>query len=444
MSDAEGRFHIAGLEPGVFNVVLLELPGRKHAAAAAVEGMRVKAGADATADLAVTEGRPLRGVVIDHGDGDKPLAGARVGCQGPAQPRSGSALMVTTTDDGGRFTFHVPPGEQFVFVIDDPAHGRMGRRIAAVPEQGELPPVFLLISAGEASASTTATAEAVVASAPLLAPAIGAAKPAEKPRTVTGRVSDPTGRPLAGIRVAVDRGTRPKGADILSDALEMAVTDRDGTFILDGLPRRPAWLTLGRPLDQVLKEKLTADRDELTLTYRPQLDERARRELGPVEDEPIPPELRDRLTFVNLTPYGTNFLADGPAEPNDGNNLNRVPRGVHKLGDAYFRIGDKMVQVRGKGKPNMPISVDGGSRSAHGARGSTSSTARSSKPSAGTKLGNYVIHYADGGHKRRSRSSTARTSINWWHFPTQKNDPSQAKVAWKGKMRWSNRRKRAR
>ena len=90
VSDAEGRFPIGGLEPGVYNVVLLEVPGRKHAAAAAVEGVRVKAGAEATADLAVIEGHPLRGVVIDRGDGDKPIAGARVGCQGPAQPRSGS------------------------------------------------------------------------------------------------------------------------------------------------------------------------------------------------------------------------------------------------------------------------------------------------------------------------------------------------------------------
>ena len=45
MSDVEGRFRIGGLEPGVFNLVLLEVADRKHAAAAAVEAVRVKAGA---------------------------------------------------------------------------------------------------------------------------------------------------------------------------------------------------------------------------------------------------------------------------------------------------------------------------------------------------------------------------------------------------------------
>src|SRR5262249_36334638 len=138
-----------------------------------------------------------------------------------------------------------------------------------------------------------------------------------------------------------------------------AVSDRDGRFILAGVPSRQGRLTLVRPLDQPLVQSIPADRDEITLTYRPQPDERALRQLAPVEDEPIPQERRGRLTFVDLTPYGTNFLADGPAEPNGGNNLDRVPRGVHKLRDAYFRIGDKMVQVRSRGKVDMPLSVAG-------------------------------------------------------------------------------------
>ena len=70
----------------------------------------------------------------------------------------------------------------------------------------------------------------------------------------------------------------------------MAVTDRDGKFILGGLPRHPVWLTLGRPLDQVLKEKLPADRDEVELTYRPS-PTRRQEQAALVEDESIPPEL---------------------------------------------------------------------------------------------------------------------------------------------------------
>ena len=148
VSDGQGHFIVGGLEPGVYNLVLMEVPGRKHATAVAVEGVRVKTGEEAAADLAVIEGRPLRGVVIDRANGDRPIAGAQVGCRGPAQPRSGQALMVTEADVRGRFAFYVPPGEQYVDLIDDPVSGRMARRRVVVPEQGDVLPIFLLLSAG--------------------------------------------------------------------------------------------------------------------------------------------------------------------------------------------------------------------------------------------------------------------------------------------------------
>ena len=45
------------------------MPGRPDATARAVEGVRVRAGADTPADLAIIEGRPLRGVVVDRETG---------------------------------------------------------------------------------------------------------------------------------------------------------------------------------------------------------------------------------------------------------------------------------------------------------------------------------------------------------------------------------------
>ena len=68
VTDDQGRFAVGGLEPGVYNLILMEVPGRDHATATAVEGVRVKTGEEAAADLAVIEGRPLRGVVIDRGE----------------------------------------------------------------------------------------------------------------------------------------------------------------------------------------------------------------------------------------------------------------------------------------------------------------------------------------------------------------------------------------
>src|SRR5690348_10840569 len=58
-TDDKGRFTIVGLESGVFNLMLLEVPGRKHATATAVEYVRVESGTESTTDLSVIEGRPL-------------------------------------------------------------------------------------------------------------------------------------------------------------------------------------------------------------------------------------------------------------------------------------------------------------------------------------------------------------------------------------------------
>jgi hypothetical protein len=430
VADDEGRFLIDGLEPGVYNVVMLVVPGRKHATAAAAAAVRVAAGAEATADLSVIEGRPLRGVVVDRGDGDKPIAGAQVGCHGPAHPLTGQALMATTTDRQGRFTFHVPPGEHFVYLIDDLAHGPMGRRLVVVPEQGEGLPIFLLLPPGGEAEPVAAATDMVVADAPLRAAGGDTKKAADALRNVTGRVTDPEGRPLVGIRAVFDMVARRSSPDPLLDADDSAVTDWEGRFILKDLPRRQIWLTVGRPFDQVQKESIPADRDEVTVSYRPQRDQPARLRAAVVEDEPVPPELRDRLTFVDLTPRGTNFLADGPGESDDGNNLDQVPRGVHKMGGAYFRIGDKMVHVRSTNKAAMPISVDGIKVAARAKRIHLLH-GNQQKAEAATNLGEYVVHYTDGS-KERIPIIYGRNLIDWWDTGVKKDDLAEARIAWRG------------
>ncbi|MHB1555987.1 MAG: carboxypeptidase regulatory-like domain-containing protein [Isosphaeraceae bacterium] len=435
-TDNAGRFTVGGLEPGVYNLVLVDVPARPHATAAAAAGIRVKIGAEAAADLAVVEGRPLRGVVVDRGNSDQPVAGAQIGCQGPAHPRTGTALMVTETDARGRFAFHVPPGEHYVYLIDDPTGGRMDRRLVTVPEQGELPPVYLLIASTGESAQAQAQAPRGNFVEYQEAPqgnfveyqAVGvrqgvaaAAKADEKARTVTGRINDPKGQPVVGVRVSVDTGKEPS---------DSAVTDRDGTFVIEGLPARQLWITLDRPLEQAVKQAVAADKNEVTATYRAQVDEKARRALAAVANEPIPPELRGRLTLIDLTPHGTSFLADGPGDPGDHNNLDRVPRGVHKLGNDYFLIGDRMIHLRGESRQASPekvvgIKVGGYARTLHFLHGCQQ------QAEAGTAVARYVIHYADG-TKETIPASYQKQLVDWWHYPTQKNDPSDARIAWNG------------
>ena len=142
------------------------------------------------------------------------------------------------------------------------------------------------------------------------------------------------------------------------------------------------------------------------------------------------------MTFVNLTPFGTNFLTDGPGEPSAGNNLDRLPRGMHKLADSYFRIGEKIVQVKGKTSPNWPESVAGIKVAARGTKLHILH-ATEYQADSGTEVGNYVIHYADGS-REKIPIVYGRNLVNWWNYPSQKNDPSDAQIAWTGRNEMVN------
>src|SRR5262249_14697073 len=142
-SDDQGRFTLGGLEPGVYNLTLSKVPGRPGVTAAAIEGVRVRAGADTPADLTIIEGHPLRGIVVDR-ETRQPVPRILVGHHGPAHPRSGAAVGSTRADDQGRFTFHVPPGEHYVYLMEWGGHSRLDHRTVVVPERGEIEPIRLM------------------------------------------------------------------------------------------------------------------------------------------------------------------------------------------------------------------------------------------------------------------------------------------------------------
>src|SRR5262249_31425854 len=130
-------------------------------------------------------------------------------------------------------------------------------------------------------------------------------------------------------------------------------------------------------------------------------------------------------------PYGTNFLADGPGDANDdGNNLDYVPRGVHKLRDTYFRIGDRMVHVRGTSKMGMPVSVTGIKVAARGEKVHFLH-GNQQKTDLGTRLGDYVIRYADGSSEQVP-ITFGRNLIDWWDTGVRKEDLPDARIAWRG------------
>ena len=79
VSNAQGHFRVGGLAPGVYNLLLRTSPRGRRFTARAVEGVRVKAGEEARADLRMIEGRRLHGTVASARTG-KPLTGVPIFC----------------------------------------------------------------------------------------------------------------------------------------------------------------------------------------------------------------------------------------------------------------------------------------------------------------------------------------------------------------------------
>ncbi len=445
----QGRFFVGGLPPAVYNVMLRQVPGRPRATSAAVECLRVRAGADTEADLVAIEGRPIRGVVLDRDTG-KPVPGTLVGCYGPARPLSSGEVGEQRTDDQGQFAFYVPPGEQHIYCTYGYGNSRLDHKVILVPAQGEVGPIRLLMRPQgrltpqpptamlKAEVAKAAVPQPALAPAPPIAPKAGVApnpNPAPETRTVTGHVRDPRGRPLGGVHLWVP----PENPGPIAERLQgvTVATDRDGLFIFPGLPRGPIEIRMGRASDRNMPVNLPADRESVEWTFTPIPDPG---NIGPPKpvDEPIPPALRDRLTFVDLDPPGNDYLADGPG--GDGNDLNRLPRGIHKMGDTFFRISEKMVHLKGRERPELPSSVKGITVGARGRMLHFLHSAQGGLNVEGKIVAVYVIHYADGTHEQ-GPVVYARDITNWMH-----RDPgrsiSRAIPAWTGPTDMTERQSR--
>jgi beta-lactamase regulating signal transducer with metallopeptidase domain len=193
-SGADGRYRIGGLTPGAYNVIF-ESPANSARTAAANDGVLVDPGKVTTADLVVIDGRRLWGRVVNAASG-RPMPGIHVGYCGPARPWGGPCL-VGTTDANGEFSFRVPPGPSYVYIMDGKHSGPGTNADVVVPENQDFGPTVL-------RASLTRLV------------AIGVSKverhfrriegPLEPPRvdnggSVSGVIVDPAGRPIAGARI---------------------------------------------------------------------------------------------------------------------------------------------------------------------------------------------------------------------------------------------------
>jgi len=457
-ADDQGKFAITGLEPGVYNLLFEKAPGRPRATARAVEGVRVRGGQSTAALMKVIEGRPLRGVVIDRAT-EQPVVRTHVGCYGPARPRSGAAQQSCRTDLQGAFTFHVPPGEHHVYLMEGPPFSsRLSRRTIAVPEQGETEPVRLILVPPSFNTQSRFMAKAAMPAAePAPKPENEVAKFAIRPsqavptkaanennkrpdqdpvpvavpapdlRTVTGHVRDSQGQPLIGVQVTVVPA-QPFPAQPSAFA-GTVTTDREGVYVLVGIPRQALQINLSQAGFISQQESLPDDRDTVEYTYRLEPDATSKHRQVAQRDDPMPAGMRERLLFISLSRHGTDNLADGPG--GSGNDLDRLPRGIRELDGQYFLVAEGMIHLAGTVTPDLPRKVSG---IKVGGRGQKLHFLHAVQQSltVGTEVGAYVVHYANSSTERIP-IVYGRDLVNWWLWGRGFRElPTDAHVAWTG------------
>jgi Carboxypeptidase regulatory-like domain len=429
-SDAEGTFAIDGLEPGVYSMCLDRVQGRIQATVRGMAGIRVRSGEDARVELKVFDGIPLQGVVIDPST-NQGVPDGWVWCRGPAQPNPGSSFDMRFTDEHGRFTFFVHPGENSVFLnlTDRNRSSRLGRATVFVPENGRIPPIRLVAPGPERTqvAMNVGGVKSVLRSRVVRPTSVRIPPNRPEGRTVIGQVLEADGRPLVGATISTQINAEGGQRSPIR-----VVSDRDGIFIARGLPAGDVTMVATRPIGRdSLTQVVPGDRGEVEFTFGPAVAEAGQRtgQTVPPSDEPIPTALKARLTFVNLDSIGNDFLADGPGGL--GDDLNRMAQGTHALDGAFYRIGEKLVHVRARPAPGLSdivraIAVGAKAnqvRFLHSARGELRS---------GTEVGFYAVHYTDG-TSECVPIVFGRDLGNWFSAVRRPLvTPTHARVAWTG------------
>jgi protocatechuate 3,4-dioxygenase beta subunit len=225
ISDARGRFQIGGLAPGVYNLLLDGTPRGERFTAQAIEGVRVRAGFDAAADLKLVAGHRIHGTAIDART-HKPLVAAPIRCYSTARPGSGTAWHPTSTDVQGHFEFFVPAGPARVLIANPGLVGHLHEATVIVPADRDPEPIRLAIDDNPPAALTRPLRAFRCEVRMRLPTDPDEGPPPGESRTLSGRVFDSDGSPLVGFRMYCVAGQR----------LVDCSTDRLGVFRLKGLP----------------------------------------------------------------------------------------------------------------------------------------------------------------------------------------------------------------
>ena len=225
ISDASGRFQIGGLAAGVYNLLLDGSPRGERFTARAIEGVRVRAGFDAAADLKLVAGRRIHGTATDART-RKPLAAAPIRCYSAARPGSGNAWQSTQTDDQGHFELFVPDGPARVFIGMPGSVGYLREVTLTVPADRDPEPIQVAIDDQRPAVLAWHVRPVDCDVRVRLRADAGEGRRPGEGRTLSGRVFDSNGSPFVGLRLYC----------IKDRNLVDCTTDRLGVFRFKDLP----------------------------------------------------------------------------------------------------------------------------------------------------------------------------------------------------------------
>ncbi len=144
LTDDDGRYRIAALYPGAYNLCLDAPDGWT---AVAHEGVTCKAGQLLdNIDFQLIEGGLVTGTVTDADTGE-PVARTPIGFYGPARPWSGAWCQATRTDENGQYQFRLPPGKNRVYVQASGADPNPSRQFIDVVAGQTITGIDFLVSA---------------------------------------------------------------------------------------------------------------------------------------------------------------------------------------------------------------------------------------------------------------------------------------------------------
>lgn len=138
-----------------------------------------------------------------------------------------------------------------------------------------------------------------------------------------------------------------------------------------------------------------------------------------------------KFAYVDLTEKGNHKLEQDMNDP-AGNNLKNVPTGERTFGDAKYKIGEKLIRVKGTNVPTLPEKIEGIKVNGKATTVYFLHATEYGEPDTadGTEIGNYIVHYDDK-TEEKIPIKYGEDVRDWWRND-ERATLKKAKIVWTG------------